>query len=144
MRVFAIIIGLLGFVIGGCASSQSQGPSDSSYEAVAHERFGGLGRVQFVHNRPDSSYVLAVHQAAKTPEQPIPPASYFVYDLRTDSVTVEESDVQGTVRWADSLHLRVELVPGTVPQDPQEAERAYLVDVRTGRRTADSAQEPRR
>jgi hypothetical protein len=139
------ILPLIVLLVGGCASTEDQAASEKDaalplgrLQQMAAERYGATADVDILPNAL-GTYVLVRHQRPETPEQPVAATSYFVVALAADTLSVEERSLPGTVTWADPKHLRVRLIPGTVPVTGRAPE-GYLVDVRTGQRRADGGE----
>ncbi len=104
-------------------------------EQMAAARYGTEAPVTYLPNKAET-HMLVVHQAAKTPQQPLDRVSYFIYALAEEQVVMEEQAIQGTVAWKDNQHVQVRLTPGNVPAQGS-ATTGYLIDVTTGTRMAE-------
>ena len=124
-------------LMAACASTNtSPSGEEAEYRRLALERFGDTTAVAYVPNTEGGTYMLVLQEdkAAETPSLPV--TRFFVYDRAGAQVVYEERGIQGSVAWHDAHHLRVRVIPGIVPANPdrQPAATVYLVDVRTGNR----------
>lgn len=141
MAVRLGIVLLVASFVSACATAEEHTAPDTDVpvpmdriERLAAERYGLDAVLTYLPN-PVETYVLVRWQRPKTAQQPIPATSYFVYGVASDTVTVAEDGLPGTVEWADAHHVRVRLPPGAVPVQG-DAPHQYLVDVQTGERRA--------
>ena len=105
------------------------------YQALAELKYGR--RVDFIMNSTGTA-VLCVSKSKPTQLQPQQQISFFVFDMKTESVLHEDSVPNGWVSWENDNSVIVVVTPGTVrDEDKGQPERAgYVFDLRT-RKTRD-------
>ena len=109
---------------------------------VARSCFGTTEGARAVPS-PGGAYLLVVRQEKATALMPHPPLDYAIAVRATGAVTICETGLVATARWADAETVEVVRVPGTVRAPDEEVPATgggrpdpnrYVVHARTGDR----------
>ncbi|KAB2878692.1 hypothetical protein F9K33_12075 [bacterium] len=128
---FLIII----FLVFSCASSKE---AQEKYKSLAIEKY--KENVDYVYNE-SKSFVLCVNASKPTALKPLHRVRFFVYDIKNDAIVMEETVVDGSVRWINDHAIEVSYTLGLDSKDPAVPHfGTYKFDVITKQRISDKVE----
>ena len=138
MRIFSYLLFVVVLLTAASCKSSERATiahGAGSYQSLAEQKYGR--GVDFFLNSSGTA-VLCVRRTKPAQLQPQQQVSFFVFDIRTESVLYEDNVPNGSVKWRDDTSVVVLVTPGIVRDDGKESHTrsGYVLDLRT-RRTRD-------
>ena len=120
-------------LFAGCGTSNPPEKRSRDFRSIAQERFGAKAEFSFNGNR---THVICFEQSKPSTEFPLPRTSFFLFDIDSGVIILEES-LNGAVSWEDDEHIRIDYVQGIVESSDVKGDHdsSYLFDIRTQQRT---------
>lgn len=110
----------------------------AAFKKLASDKYGK--DVIYYYNS-DSTFVLCSKTSKPTPRMPQNTIMFFLWDIRQNQIKLEESLVDGSVRWISNTQLQIVEHTGTVSKENPENRMVYVFDTATGKRT-ESKEDP--
>ncbi len=122
-----LIILCMAFSIS-CSKSGYQSSDNSDYKALAEEKYGS--ETSFI-NSEDGHYVLCKHKMESS-NDPYTSWEFFVFDLSTKKIVLEDKIDRGNVKWFSKNQLETSHTPGTMATNQTKDDYAWIVNVESG------------
>lgn len=99
-----------------------------TYKSVAVEKYHD--NIEYLFNT-SKTFVICLKSNKPTPQIPQNQVRFFVYDLATEEIILEESLVGGEVSWKNDHEVRVKTTPGILTTDEEYNQQltGYIFDV---------------
>ena len=125
MATLAMTLALAG--MGGASCSSTSSHADTSCRKIAERKYGP--DVDYVPNSSNSC-VLCIHRPKGPP--PLLPVAFFLYDMTSNEIMLEDSLANGEAVWLDDTIVEVRTIPEAASGEGEG--HAYRFDVSTRRR----------
>ena len=116
-----------------CKSTKTQEPADHqtmSIEELAKNKLGQSARI--VYNKTKSAaLVMAITRENQLKE--ISSLKFFVYDIASSTIILEDFIAQGNVEWVDQQVIKVTKIPGVY--NPDNPTSGYFFEVATQKKS---------
>lgn len=114
-------------------AEQERPQAQESYKTLATEKY--KDDIHYLFNG-SGTHVLCIRQPKPTPELPQQRADFFIYDLSTNEIILEDEISNGSVTWRNEHQLQVTLTPGTIKSEDEQGKAAgYVFDLRSKKKT---------
>ena len=106
---------------------KSAAPSD--YKSIAMEKYHS--NIKYLFNSSDS-FVICLKKIKPTSQFPRDLLNFFVYDLATQEIILEETSIDGNVWWKNDHEIQVRMTPGILTTDEEYNKHlmGYIFDVK--------------
>lgn len=118
--VFCIII-----MIYGCCAASSEIIDYKAAEKLAKEKFGE----NFMVEKNNSGALFLCYKTDETKNQLHTILHYFIYDVKSGSIILQEKLNDAAVRWVDEHNIEIKLTPEIISGD--EDETGFIFNVIT-------------
>lgn len=116
-------------------TKNSQTTNSDKYKAVADKRFG-TGEYVCSENEAET-FALCLRQISDKGAV-VTSWDFFIYDKENERVTYSETVDRGSVKWINNDIVQVSKVPGTMAEGQTMDDYAWIVNVKTGKKTRKS------
>jgi hypothetical protein len=118
---------------GGASIQEKKEPVVmTKYEMIAVEKF--KDHIDYVFNET-KTHVLCMKTNKATPKMPESTVTFFIFELKNEKIVLEESIVDGAVRWVNDRQMEIIQRTGTVSKNDPDRTKSYLFDLDSGKKT---------
>lgn len=103
------------------------------YELIAKEKFSG--DLLYIPNS-NNTYMLCISNNKPTNENPFPNFSFFIYDLKNETIIYEDTYENGNVNWKNNEQIMIHTFPGQVRNDNDQPV-VYIYDLKKRKKYID-------
>ena len=128
-----MLTAILFIITNACASAPKnvqEKTNAEKYQTIAESKY--QTGIEYLFNET-RTHVLCRHAEKPTTMKPQHRVSFFIFDVKSDSLSFEESLPDGMVAWKNARQVEVTAYPGMVKKDDSPLP-GYVYDVVTGKK----------